>query len=140
MDYLAIFQLAMKYGPIVKGILDIAISNADVVAKLKEMAAPVAEALEGIGATLFPKAAPEIHAVGGAIAAFDPDTKKWLQGGLNAVMKPSPNLEVDGFIGPKTKAAVEQFQKDHGLVVDGLPGQITQGVLGQVLANLPVLK
>jgi Putative peptidoglycan binding domain len=36
---------------------------------------------------------------------------------------------VDGAIGPKTKKAVRQFQKDRGLTVDGLAGPATQGYL-----------
>lgn len=36
-----------------------------------------------------------------------------------------PASEVDGFFGPKTKAAVQQFQKAHGLVDDGICGAAT---------------
>lgn len=42
---------------------------------------------------------------------------KYLQGILG--------IETDGNFGPKTEAAVRQFQKDHGLVVDGVVGAYT---------------
>lgn len=38
--------------------------------------------------------------------------------------------EVDGSIGPKTKAAIKAFQKDKGLEVDGSAGPITRKALG----------
>ncbi len=34
---------------------------------------------------------------------------------------------LDGIFGPKTRAAVRQFQSDQGIVVDGVVGPITQG-------------
>src|SRR5688572_11991984 len=33
--------------------------------------------------------------------------------------------EVDGFFGPRTQAAVEAFQRDYGLVADGMVGRQT---------------
>ena len=135
MDPLSLIQLAIQYGPAIKGVIDAAISNEDIAAKVKEVAAPLVQFLEGIGAKLFPKANPTLHLVGGVLAAFDPDTTKWLQGALNNVLSPSPNLVVDGLYGPRTAAAVQQFQKDHGLVVDGLAGVITQAALAALLTK-----
>ena len=40
-----------------------------------------------------------------------------------------PCGDVDGIIGPLTRAAVRSFQEDNGLVVDGIPGPMTQGEL-----------
>jgi Putative peptidoglycan binding domain len=37
--------------------------------------------------------------------------------------------EVDGIIGPKTRAAVRDFQQDAGLTVDGIAGPKTQAAL-----------
>jgi len=39
---------------------------------------------------------------------------------------------VDGIIGPKTKAAVRAFQEYYGLQVDGIPGPITQAKLKEL--------
>jgi len=38
--------------------------------------------------------------------------------------------KIDGIRGKKWDAAVKQFQKDHGLVVDGIVGKKTMGALG----------
>lgn len=51
---------------------------------------------------------------------------KWLQTELNAVVY---NLEVDGKFGTKTLAAVKDYQKKHGLVVDGKVGSATRKAL-----------
>jgi murein DD-endopeptidase MepM/ murein hydrolase activator NlpD len=45
------------------------------------------------------------------------DQVKWLQDALNKIMK--SGLEIDGSFGPKTEAAVKDFQKKYGLAVDG---------------------
>jgi hypothetical protein len=36
---------------------------------------------------------------------------------------------VDGIIGPRTKMAIQQFQTDRGLTVDGIAGPATEGFL-----------
>ena len=140
MNWLSVIQLAIKYGPIVKGILDMATSNEDVVSKIKATAAPLATVLEEVGAKMFPAAAPSLHIAAGALAAFDPDVTKWLQGELNVFVTPSPNLVVDGMYGPKTAAAVKLFQAAHGLAVDGMAGNITQSVIASLAAGKLVLK
>lgn len=50
------------------------------------------------------------------------ESVKWLQTELN---KYGYGLAVDGDFGKKTKAAVMDFQKNHGLVVDGIAGKNT---------------
>ena len=133
MDYLALLQAAIKYGPLVKGILDEALTNHDVVTKVKEMSAPLASVFANIGASFFPKVAPELHVAAVVTAAFDPNITKWVQGSINQLVTPSPNLLVDGVYGPRTRAAVEVLQAQLGLTVDGWAGQITQGVIGKLL-------
>src|SRR5579862_8795188 len=58
---------------------------------------------------------------------------KVLQGALNAlgfsVGKP------DGFYGPKTQSAVEQFQSSKGLTTDGIVGPATLAALQQALSG-----
>lgn len=47
--------------------------------------------------------------------------------------------QIDGDFGHKTKAAVEEFQRDRGLVVDGIVGPITWSALGGDGAEPPSL-
>jgi len=61
---------------------------------------------------------------------------KWLQEGLNIAVQPSPNLVVDGIIGPKTQAAVQAFEREVGIPTDGIPGLLVQLFLTQVLSKL----
>ncbi|MBE9223883.1 peptidoglycan-binding protein [Phormidium sp. LEGE 05292] len=51
---------------------------------------------------------------------------KYLQQLLN---KKGYSLKVDGDFGPHTVAAVKQFQKSHGLAVDGVVGPKTWNAL-----------
>lgn len=140
MNTLALIQLVIGLAPSIKAIYDAATTNTGVVDEIKKLSAPVATLLESIGQEFFPKASPTIAIVGGVIAAFDPNTAKWLQGALNTLLALSPSLVVDGVYGPKTKAAVEQMQTKLGLTVDGLAGKLTQAAIDAALAKLPVIK
>jgi len=91
--------------------------------------------LASLGASLFPKVAPELQAVAAASATFDPNVTKWLQGSLNKLLTPSPNLEGDGVYGPKTQEAVEAAQKQLGIPVDGWAGEVTQGAIMAALTK-----
>jgi peptidoglycan hydrolase-like protein with peptidoglycan-binding domain len=135
-DALTLIQLAIKYGPIIKEVIDVASSNEDLIARVKRVAAPLIPFLEDIGAKLFPKASPSLHIVGGILSAFDPNLTKWLQGSINTLVTPSPNLAVDGLYGPQTRAAVEKIQKQLNLLVDGIAGSITQAAIQSALAKL----
>ncbi len=135
MNVLAIIQMVMQFAPLVKAAIDVASSNEDLVSKIKDISPTVAAVLDEIGSVLFPKAAPALHLVGGAIAAFDPNTTKWLQGALNKMLVPSPALVVDGIYGVKTRDSVIAMQTKLGLKPDGLAGQITQAAVAAALAN-----
>lgn len=134
MDPLLILQYAIQYGPLIKGIIDSAVSNEDVVTKVLAISKPFATLLEGIGAKLFPQVAAQLHIAAAVTAAFDPNVTKWLQGSLNVLLDPSPNLTVDGIYGQKTKAAVIALQKQLGLDPDGWAGQLTQAAIQAALA------
>lgn len=48
------------------------------------------------------------------------------------------NLEVDGLTGPSTRDALRQFQREHGLVTDGIAGPKTLAALGLESVHDPV--
>lgn len=136
MDFFSILQLAMQYGPLVKGILDEATSNDDISTKVKALSPVLGHELEVLGSKAFPKAAPSLHLVGAVIATFDPNVTKWLQGSLNALVQPVPPLAVDGIYGTKTRTAVEVLQVQLGLKVDGIAGVLTQAAITLALSKL----
>lgn len=139
MDLLQLFSYVptlIKYGSIVKDILDSAKSNSDVMAQITATAKPVLSFLTQMGAALFPQASKEIQAVGGAIAAYDPNTVKWIQGAVNEITKPATPLVVDGIYGPMTRDGVIKLQQSLGLVkIDGLAGRITQAAIDAYFAK-----
>jgi Putative peptidoglycan binding domain len=53
-----------------------------------------------------------------------------LQTALNQQLFPRPNLVVDGAFGSKTRTAVVAFQRQAGLVPDGIVGPRTRAALG----------
>jgi len=55
---------------------------------------------------------------------------KDMQKALNARLKPSPNLLVDGDFGPKTKTALKQFQQQNKLTATGQLDEGSQKALG----------
>jgi murein L,D-transpeptidase YcbB/YkuD len=135
-------QLAIQWLPQIESIFQSSGTNETIVQRITDLSPTLANLLTGLGSELFPKAAPALAIVGGIVAGFSPDTTKWLQTSLNTLLGSAlnPPLVVDGLYGPKTQAAVTQFQTANGLVVDGLAGTITQGIIDGLLAKLPVLK
>lgn len=133
---LSIVQIAVQFGPAIKAAIDEAVSNDDLLTKLESLAPNVGSLLQTLGAELFPQASATLQKVGGVVAAFDPNTTKWLQGSLNSILALSPPLVVDGMYGPKTTAAVQQVQKQLGLTVDGIAGTITQAAIQTALTKL----
>lgn len=59
----------------------------------------------------------------------------WLQSTLNKIGQ-EPPLAEDGSFGRRTRAAVREFQRKHGLEPDGLCGPLTDQVLVAVLTGL----
>lgn len=140
MNWLALLPLLIQALPDIQSAFNTSTSNSTLGQKLSQLAAPISDLLTNIGSQLFPKASPTLHAIGGAIAAFNPDYTKWLQGALNNLGYASPPLVVDGLYGAKTTAAVEAAQKALGITIDGLAGNITEGLLAAALAKLPQVK
>lgn len=54
---------------------------------------------------------------------------------LGAVGRDGKPLKPDGDFGGNTKYAVEQFQREHGLQIDGVAGQQTQAALAKALTQ-----
>lgn len=140
MNYLEIIQLAIQAAPLVKQIIDEATSNDEIVTKIGALASPVGTMISGLGAQLFPKSSSALQTVGAAIAAFDPNTTKWLQKSLNSMLTPSPELDVDGIYGAKTQAAMVALQTKLGLLPDGIAGKITQAAITTALQAVPTIK
>jgi lysozyme family protein len=59
---------------------------------------------------------------------------EWLQGELNKLLDPSPELDVDGNYGKFTRNAVRLFQQKNKLDVDGIAGPATIAVLEKAAA------
>jgi lysozyme len=64
--------------------------------------------------------------------SFDLTTVIGVQRALNFLKIAEPPLIEDGVDGPKTKAAVREFQRDNGLEVDGVVGGNTRAKLTQI--------
>jgi len=131
---LTVISTSLQVAGTVKELLD----KGGVTPQSLETAVPqIVPQLASLGATLFPKVAPEMQAVAAASATFDPNVTKWLQASLNKLLTPSPNLVVDGVYGPKTRDAVEAAQKKLGIPADGWAGDVTQGAIQAALIKLP---
>jgi peptidoglycan hydrolase-like protein with peptidoglycan-binding domain len=119
----------------IPSIIAVALRNEDVVAGVRAIASsPLVGVLEAAAEKMFPKVGPALRLAAIALAAFDPDTTKWVQNALNIDLEdelPAP-LVVDGDYGPKTIDAVEMFQAKHGLRIDGWAGEVTKALLGAV--------
>ena len=63
------------------------------------------------------------------------DMVEALQRTLNARMKPSPGIGVDGDFGPETENAVKKFQKQEGLEVTGVVNADTWKKLGAIVTT-----
>lgn len=64
------------------------------------------------------------------------DGVRWLQIALNSAIGAA--LDVDGHYGPKTAAAVREFQSQQGLSADGIFGVMSRGAMQAVLAGLGI--
>ena len=49
------------------------------------------------------------------------------------------SAQIDGLFGPVTKTAVEKFQGEQGIAVDGVVGPVTWGILGGDRPQPPTL-
>lgn len=93
---------------------------------VRTRAPEVIELVTKVGGELFPNLPQEQKIQAGAIR-LDRDAVKEIQTQLNA--RTNANLDVDGYYGPATKAAVKSFQMQANLVVDGWAGPATLAAL-----------
>ena len=63
------------------------------------------------------------------------ETVEDLQRTLNARLKPSPDLAIDGDFGPNTQAALRQFQNERHLAVTGITDPATWKALGPLVSE-----
>ncbi len=83
---------------------------------------PIAADLANIGAQLFPKLSPTLHATAAALVIAHPNNTSWIQSALNVLATTgfitlTAQLKVDGVYGPRTSAAVDQVQTKLKLAV-----------------------
>ena len=57
---------------------------------------------------------------------------RWIQNSLNTIL--DYNLMVDGIMGSRTKGAIQAFQAEMGLQVDGVVGPVTESSIKKSLA------
>ena len=138
---LSLIPLLMQEVPGVLAAWNSTHTNGQYATYLNNLAPAVGKFITDVGSQLFPKAAPAVQLIGGAIAAFNTDYTKMLQGQINALIGPLSlgidPLVVDGVYGAHTIAAVEAVQHHFGITIDGVAGNITQGWLAHALATLP---
>ena len=82
-----------------------------------------------IGDRLSPKPHP-------TVSGYPAGSVADLQWRLN-VAGAAPKLTVDGFTGPRTRAAVQAFQSAHGMFVDGIAGPKTWAALNALATPAP---
>jgi lysozyme family protein len=97
---------------------------------------PVARRMVELDPTLALAAVPYVPAppIASGFAAQPDADAKWIQQTLNDLGR-DPPLDVDGSYGRQTKLAVEAFQDDYGLEVDGVAGEKTIAALREALAK-----
>lgn len=141
MNWMTLLPLLIQAAPTIISFWNTTTNNASFGTKLNTLAPEVGSFISSVGTQLFPKAAPAIQKIGGAIAGFNTDYVKLLQGELNELSPsldlPNPNLVVDGVYGAHTIAAVEAVQAHYGIVIDGVAGNVTNGWIAKGLALLP---
>lgn len=100
----------------------------------------LASILLKIGAAEFPKLAPEFQAVAAALVHVHANNTAYAQEALNIIKSTGyidfgPPLVVDGYWGPKTKAAVMALQTKLGMPVNGFLADAEFAALEAILSR-----
>ena len=84
-------------------------------------------------AVIAPELLVDLHIVQALPARFQEEKHdfdvRWVQQALNHLLHPDVVLKVDGKMGPKTAAAISEYQTQRGLPVDGWMGVVTLAAL-----------
>lgn len=119
-------------------------AGGSVIDKIKSIAPTVLPLVEAIGKALFPTVTGPNVVLAGADVLFDPTGVKWTQNAVNKFNK-NTTLLVDGIYGNATKDVVKAYQTNHvdssgkPLDVDGWCGKKTRASLTTELDKLPVV-
>ena len=73
----------------------------------------------------------------GVSSRGNPDYIRWLQSSLNKLL--GLRLTVDGIVGSATRSAIRSFQRQSGLLADGIVGPVTEQALVRKGAGNPPL-
>jgi murein L,D-transpeptidase YcbB/YkuD len=126
MDYFKLLSLLpaiMRIGPTIQNAVKSGASVNTVITLINDP--DIQSVFRELGSQLFPNAKQEQATTAAVVSTYDVDYTKTVQDAMNKLLKPSPNLKVDGHYGELTKAAVTRFQQANGLVVDGWAGANT---------------
>ena len=135
MNLFGFLPLLMRILQILPQIQEAMKSGTSIFVLLQKFAPDLISILTGIGGQLFPELpAPSQTQIGGLM--MDPAKIRVIQTQLNK-LGANPQLETDGLLGAKTKAAVIAFQTAHNVVpADGWPGDQTTAALQTEVSKL----
>ena len=83
---------------------------------------------------IFPNDTSQSTTSGNGLRKNSANYIKWVQATLNQLL--GLKLSVDGKMGPMTRSALKSFQKQKGLVVDGIVGPQTERALGAAVGAI----
>lgn len=113
-----------RLAPQIAAVMDSAMKLAPQVSAILNDATRLAPEVQRLAQTI----APELFGTPQITQTYD---VRWLQTGLKTLgYDPGP---IDGIMGPRTTAAIKQFQADNGLVPDGWAGIATEAKLDELL-------
>lgn len=65
----------------------------------------------------------------------NPEYVRWVQESLNKIL--GLQLKADGVMGPRTRSAIQSFQRQQGLMADGIVGRKTEATLVKAGSGAP---
>lgn len=154
LDLLKYGSLLLQYGPQVQQIWSAATSNGNFVNTIENEIPLVANFATKIAHDLFPSAEPAVAKAAAIAVAFNHALVMKGQQGVNLaiqagliklegvtyapgkVFAAGETLDVDGYYGPKTHAAIAVLQKKLGLTADGWFGKLSEQAAERLIPAL----